>query len=220
MVLLTVGLTAARAAGPMEPIEDDPALPRVLIMGDSISIGYTVPVRERLAGAANVHRVLTNCASTARGVRRIDQWVEDGPWDLIYFNFGLHDLKYIHPSGRRAKPGEGQQQVSLFQYKKHLRWLVERMRAETDATLVFATTTPVPEGCASRLAGDAERYNQAAIKVMNDLDVIISDLHGFVQARAKKHQRPQNVHFTGKGYALLGQRAATDIRQALTNSHD
>ena len=29
-------------------VEDDPALPRVLLIGDSISIGYTMPVRKRL----------------------------------------------------------------------------------------------------------------------------------------------------------------------------
>ena len=31
-------------------VADVPGLPRVLLLGDSISIGYTVPVRERLQG--------------------------------------------------------------------------------------------------------------------------------------------------------------------------
>src|SRR5512137_2492523 len=38
------------------PVSDDPKLPRVLLIGDSISIGYTLPVRKLLAGKANVHR--------------------------------------------------------------------------------------------------------------------------------------------------------------------
>ena len=41
---------------PFEPIQDNPALPRVLLIGDSISIGYTLPVRELLDGRANLHR--------------------------------------------------------------------------------------------------------------------------------------------------------------------
>jgi hypothetical protein len=58
---------AARAPAPRPPnpayarVADDPALPRVLLIGDSISIGYTVAVRDRLKGRANVHRPTTNC---------------------------------------------------------------------------------------------------------------------------------------------------------------
>ena len=37
--------------------EDDPKLPRVLLIGDSISIGYTTGVRKELKGRANVHRI-------------------------------------------------------------------------------------------------------------------------------------------------------------------
>ncbi|HEX5104900.1 MAG TPA: SGNH/GDSL hydrolase family protein, partial [Pirellulaceae bacterium] len=49
-------------------IEDVAGLPRVLLIGDSISIGYTVAVREELKGKANVHRPATNCGPTTRGV--------------------------------------------------------------------------------------------------------------------------------------------------------
>jgi acyl-CoA thioesterase-1 len=215
---LTVGLSAGWANGPMKPIKDDPSLPRVLIIGDSISIGYTLPVRQQLAGEANVNRVLTNCASTARGVRQIDAWLGEGDWDVIVFNFGLHDLKYIRPDGQRTKPAQGQQQVSLFQYKKNLQWLVKRMRAKTDARLIFATTTPVPEGVRWRVPGDAKRYNQAAAKVMDRLDVAICDLFKFITHEAQKHQRPSNVHFTDEGSALLGARVTKDVRKALDDA--
>jgi len=55
-------------------VESDPALPNVLLIGDSISMSYTVRVRERLAGIANVYRAPDNCRSTrqtldAKGVR-------------------------------------------------------------------------------------------------------------------------------------------------------
>ena len=55
---------AAPKKGAMAPVEDIAGLPRVLLIGDSISIGYTVPVREILKGKANVHRPLTNCGPT------------------------------------------------------------------------------------------------------------------------------------------------------------
>ncbi|MDE2954799.1 MAG: SGNH/GDSL hydrolase family protein, partial [Gemmatimonadota bacterium] len=78
-----------------EPIEDVPGLPRVLIIGDSISIGYTVPVRELLKGKANLHRPLTNCGPTKRGTEEIENWLGDGSWDVIHFNWGLHDIVYM-----------------------------------------------------------------------------------------------------------------------------
>ena len=74
-------------------------LPNVLIIGDSISIGYTKFVQEMMAGKANVHRPLNakggflNCQGTTFGVEKIDEWLGDTKWDVIHFNFGLHDLK-------------------------------------------------------------------------------------------------------------------------------
>ncbi|MHC4536349.1 MAG: alpha/beta hydrolase, partial [Planctomycetota bacterium] len=53
------------------PIEDDPSLPRILLIGDSISIGYTLPVRKLLACKANVHRVPTNARHTGIGLEKI-----------------------------------------------------------------------------------------------------------------------------------------------------
>ena len=47
-------------------VEDTPGLPRVLLLGDSISIGYTLPVRERLKDVANVHRAPANHAPWPR----------------------------------------------------------------------------------------------------------------------------------------------------------
>ena len=58
---------ARRAPNPAyAAVKDDPTLPRVLLIGDSISIGYTVPTREKLKGKANVHRPGTNCGPTTR----------------------------------------------------------------------------------------------------------------------------------------------------------
>ena len=93
-----------------EPISDNRSLPRVLVIGDSISIGYTLPLREALQGVANVHRPPENCQHTWRGLEAIDDWLGAGNWDLIHFNWGLHDLKYVDKDGRRVSPaGEGKQ---------------------------------------------------------------------------------------------------------------
>ena len=137
MLSLVTGPMAEAAPHPsLEPITDDPNLPRVLLIGDSISMGYTVAVRELLAGKANVHRPATNCGPTSRGVAGIDAWLGDGEWDVIHFNFGLHDLKYME---------DGTHQVPIDQYEANLRTLIDRME-ETGATVIWCSTTPVPEG--------------------------------------------------------------------------
>ena len=63
---------------PMSPIRDVAGLPRVLIIGDSISIGYTLPTRELLKGKVNVHRISTNGGPTIRGLVQIDSWLGSG----------------------------------------------------------------------------------------------------------------------------------------------
>src|SRR5262249_10720902 len=93
-LLLAFTLAAQQAPNPaMQEVDDVAGLPRVLLIGDSISVGYTVPVRELLKSKANVHRILTNGGPTVNGVQHISEWLGSGKWDVIHFNWGLHDLK-------------------------------------------------------------------------------------------------------------------------------
>src|SRR5690349_5233165 len=66
-----------------EKVVDDAKLPRVLLIGDSISIGYTVAVRELLHGKANVHRIPTNGGPTTNGLAHLPAWLGAGKWDVI-----------------------------------------------------------------------------------------------------------------------------------------
>ena len=143
----------------MAPIKDVEGLPRVLLIGDSISIGYTLPVREALAGKANVHRIPTNGGPTIRGLEQLDSWLGEGKWDVIHFNWGLHDLKHI----------QGKHQVPLDQYEKNLRTLVERLK-KTDATLVWCSTTPVPNEKVNpkRVPAEVGQFNAVAAKIMKE----------------------------------------------------
>jgi acyl-CoA thioesterase-1 len=199
-----------KAAGPktrapspvLAPVTDVAGLPRVLLIGDSISMGYTLPVRARLAGRANVHRPPENSGDTARGVASLDKWLGTGKWDVVHFNFGLHDLKYLNAAGQLAPPDQGKQVHSLAQYEANLRKIVARLQ-QTGAKLVYATTTPVPPGTTGRVADDAVPYNAVATRVMKELGVAINDLHAFVVPRIAELQRPANVHFTDTGSARL-----------------
>ena len=189
------------------PVTDQPGLPRVLLIGDSISIGYTVNVRTELAGKANVHRIPENGADTANGLKNIDAWLGNTKWDVIHFNWGLHDLK-VTPDGGR--------QVPIDAYERNLATLVTRLKT-TGARLIWATTTPVPDGKQNppREPQDVGKYNAAAMRVMQANGVAIDDLFAAASPHISEIQLPGNVHFNDMGWKLFGTQAATAIRAAL-----
>lgn len=202
----------------MVKIEDVPGLPRVLLIGDSISIGYTLPVREMLRGKANVHRPPTNCGPTSKGIAEIDAWLGDGNWDVIHFNWGLHDLKYMGPQGQNlADPqaNDSRQQVPIDEYEANLTKLVARMK-QTGATLIWRSTTPVPEGAKGRVVGDAAKYNAVAKKIMDENSIAIDDQYSFALGRLKEIQLPANVHFSKEGSHELAKQAVAAIEKALS----
>lgn len=205
----------ARTPNPvLAPVSDVAGLPRVLLLGDSISMGYTLPVRAKLAGRANVHRPPENCGDTQRGVTSLDKWLGAGKWDVIHFNFGLHDLKYLDAKGQLAAPDQGQQVHTPAQYEANLRAIVARLK-RTGAKLIYATTTPVPAGSQGRVADDAVKYNAVAVRVMKEQGVAINDLHAFVGPRLAELQRPANVHFTDAGSARLADEVVAAIGRQL-----
>ena len=195
----------ATAMPEFAPIQDDPVLPRVLLIGDSISVGYTLAVREALAGKANVHRPPANCGNTAKGLQFLSQWLGDGPWDVIHFNWGLHDLTSIDD-----KP-----EVPINEYEKNLRGLVARLK-KTGATLVWCSTTPVPPARRAPLKPeDVVRYNEVAKKVMEENGIAIDDLYAFAMPQLNKLQQPTTVHPTAEGFKVLALQVAGSIREVL-----
>lgn len=204
----------------------DPKLPNVLLIGDSISIGYTMDVRELLKGEANVFRPCTpdgtkvvNCSDTSTGLDKLAEWLGDKKWAVIHFNWGLHDLKYMAPGEGKRKTvldkAKGKQVRPVEEYAKNLDEIVTRLKA-TGAKLIFATTTLVPEGEPGRVAGDDVKYNAAALDVMKRQGVAIDDLHAITKGFAPEmFSKPGNVHYSEAGSKRLAEQVAGAIRGAL-----
>ena len=180
-------------------VKDDPKLPRVLLIGDSVSRAYTQTVRKELAGKANVHRAPANCGPTATGLKKIDIWLGDGKWNIIHFNFGIHDRN-----------------TSIADYTNRLEQLIARMN-KTGATLIFANSTPLPDVPKKRFtATSIVERNAAAAKVMARHEIIINDLFSAITPRLAELQRPDDCHFTGPGNTFLGQTVAAFLERQLT----
>ncbi len=224
VLLLTTSALAAEKTGKWAETPN-PNLPNVLILGDSISIGYTLQVRDLLEGKANVFRPHNadgskpeNCSGTTKGVDSIDRWVGDRKWDVIHFNWGLHDLKHVtEPGGNTvSKSPEDPVQATVDQYAANLEKIVERLD-KTGATLIYATTTPVvPDTNGPLREADAPpKYNAAAVKIMKEHGVAVNDLFAFCAPQIEKLQRPKNVHFTETGSQALAEQVAKAIKAAL-----
>jgi acyl-CoA thioesterase-1 len=219
---MTLGLACA-CASPGEERHDAEPL-RVLLLGDSISMGYTPFVQETLADRAVVIRPThengraENCAGTNNGIVQLDRWLalDGGGWDVIHFNFGLHDLKRVEPeTGKNSDDPSDPHQADLASYEAQLQQIVMRLQS-TGARLVFATTTPVPDGelRPHREPGDAIAYNRVAEAVMQDAGVPVNDLHRFIAESDPPLSQYGDVHFTAEGSRALGERVAEAILDA------
>jgi len=182
-------------------VADDPKLPRILLIGDSVSRAYTLGVRHLLAGKANVHRAPENCGPTANGLKKLEIWLGSGgpgKWDVIYFNFGIHD---------RATP--------LADYEKRLGEIVTRLQ-QTGATVIWASTTPIPRDDAKKQTPESivER-NAVAARVAQAHGLAIDDLFTFITPHLAETQKPGDVHYTDRGYELLSQHVAATLAAQL-----
>jgi lysophospholipase L1-like esterase len=214
-VLLVLAAGAAIAAGQPPGAGTEPELPKVVLLGDSIRLGYAARVAERLQGRATVISPDENGGDSANLLAHLAEWVRRESPAVVHFNAGLHDLKQ-HPATKTH-------QVEPAAYQANLRAIVAQLRKEPATALVFANTTPVDDARhARRRAGfdrfeaDVARYNAAAQPVMAEAGVPVHDLHGLVAAVGPARLLgPDGTHFTDEGCALLGDAVADCILRQL-----
>ncbi|MFZ4611064.1 MAG: SGNH/GDSL hydrolase family protein [Gemmataceae bacterium] len=180
-------------------VKDDPKLPRVLLIGDSVSRGYTLPARVALERKANVHRAPENCGPTSNGIKKMDVWLGEGKWDVIHFNFGIHDRK-----------------TSAKDYEDRLELIVKQLKA-TGAKLIWASTTPIPPDTKDGPEATTAiiEKNRIAADIMKKNMVHVNDLFDFITPQLSKVQNPMDVHFKGEGYDMLGKQVALKIEEIL-----
>jgi hypothetical protein len=223
------GTTPAEPAGAPDGVSgsdigvDDPALPRVLVIGDSISMNYHQAAGEALRGVVNLHRIEGNSFSSEHGVRHMELWLGDHHekgrhWDVVQFNHGLHDLKQSYDAGSDRW---GDYAVSLDDYKANLEKEIAILK-KTGAALIWCTTTPVPnsnKGRYARRKGAAKVFNEAALEVIRrHPEILVNDLHAVVEQSPvfDNWRKGTDVHFyTGAEQQVLGRAVAGAVRRAL-----
>jgi DNA-binding beta-propeller fold protein YncE len=215
LFVMAAGLAATVPSGAAEPA---PATAKVVLIGDSIRLGYAPIVARELDGVAVVVSPKPNGGDSANVLRHLEEWVIREQPTLVHFNCGIHDMKKSRVNGQFQVPPET--------YAANLRTIVGRIRAGTKATVVFATTTGAHDDRAARartradyelLEASAEQYNRIARTVMDELGVPVDDLHALLadpETRAGL-MGSDGIHFTADGYRRLGTEVARFLRQHL-----
>lgn len=217
-LLTALVLTAMSTSLTTDPksVSAQSPLPRVVLIGDSIRMGYAPLVAKRLSGRVEIIAATENGGDSARVRKNLDTWAIAQRPDLVHFNAGLHDLKRSRASG--------QYQVSLTDYEANLREIVGRLRGETSARIIFASTTPIIDARHAargadfdRLEADVSRYNSTAISVMRQLRVPVHDLHWVVeQGGTEQLMLKDGTHYTAAGYERLAEAVADSILRQLS----
>ena len=189
----------------------------IVLLGDSIRIGYEETVREQLSGWASVWAPDEATGNSDNLRSRPDEWVLSRHADLVHINAGLHDIKKPFDTGIAAVP--------LERYAENVRAILMRLKDETETEVVWALSTPVNYEWhhrtknADRFEEDVVAYNAAALGICRDLGVAVNDLFSLVDSAGRDDlMAPDGVHFKPEGYALLGKAVADCIRNALANS--
>ncbi len=186
-----------------------PKEPKILIIGDSISIGYFPEVKKALAARAIVMHNPGNAQHTGTGLEKIKDWIGKEDWDIIQINWGLWDLCYRHPNskvyGKRDKIN-GTITYDLQTYRQNLEELVRILKSNTSAKLIFVTTTYVPVNEAGRFSEDVVKYNAVAKSVMKKNGVIINDIYKkSIDIHHKNGLGDKDVHYNKEGYKDLSE---------------
>ena len=189
---------------------------KIVLIGDSIRMGYDKYVREALADVADVYYPDENCRFAENVLRFAHEWKDKmgapDDVDLVHWNAGLWDVLELFEDEPLSTP-EYYAHV-LPRIHKRLRMLFPK------AKIIFATNTSVNEAIANknfrRHNATIEEFNEVAVRALSGLDTEINDLYALT-SRLPLEYHSDFVHFyTDKGTEVIGGRVLSVICEALS----
>jgi len=181
------------------PHMNDHDLPRVLLIGDSITRGYYAAVEENLRGKAYVARITTSKAiGDPALLAEIATFLNQAQFDAVHFNIGMHGWAYTEEEYRQGLPS-----------------LIATIRkGAPGAKLIWASTTPIRKDRDGGASNDRIlARNRIAEEYAAAEGIPVDDLHGLMSPRADLHS--DDVHFNKEGSALLAAQVAREIVKVL-----
>lgn len=207
------------------PVIEDPTLPRVLIIGDSISGHYHERLRLLMEGKANI---VGEASFSSRPDPRKSVWAsvgprfyrtdfatkgddlknflaESGPWDIVHFNIGIHMFS-------KAQPGDEKP------YAEKLRQVVQTIR-DSGAVCLFANSTgtvadnTIPNS--PLYLTNCKAFNAAAEEVMREMNVPVTDIYGMIQPRIKELISGDLIHTNAEADQMMAELIANRLSETI-----
>lgn len=191
---------------------------KVLLLGDSIRMGYQQYVKDLLRGECDVIFAEDNGRFAAYTLWQVNQMLKQHEdIVLVHWNNGYWDMNIEYPMTEPIHPIED--------YVGYLRRITALIRAR-GAKVIFATTTPILEREIARKMPHVQRdtnydnewvkaYNAAAETVMRELDVPVNDLYALCMEDAYCYKCGDLLHLTDQGYRRCAEQVARAIRNEL-----
>lgn len=181
---------------------------RVLILGDSISMGYRELVKTMLDGQAEVYYYEENGSYSAHTLWLANQWVRNnGAPDIVHWNNGIWDICAEPPIDGSFTP--------VWEYLDHLKRIAELLYHAGTEHIIFATTTYQKPEQWNMTQEKVDQYNALARALMETMGVEINDLGALTRDRVQELVCEDNTHLTEQGYQLCAQEAVRLIKAYL-----
>jgi lysophospholipase L1-like esterase len=185
------------------PDANDTKLPRVLLIGDSITAGYGPKVADALKGKASVARLTTSKSiGDPALLAEVALVLGQCRFDVVHFNNGLHGWGY-----------------SEDEYQKHFPELLAAIRKHApQAKLIWATITPMRQAGKLDVIAEGTKRVQARNKIAQDIvaheKLAVNDLYGLVKDHPE-YWSPDGVHFNAQGIGAQVEQVTKRITEAL-----
>lgn len=190
---------------------------KVLLLGDSIRMGYDDYVKEILSEYDVYYDELDNGKFSSYTIWQFNQLNKKyGPFDIVHFNTGYWDM---NKEGPNKEP-----QTPINTYISNLEFLISLIK-ETGSKIIFATTTPICDDLIHNRKYQKTNYrnkwvidyNKAAIKLMKKLNIPINDLYKLLLVKSKNYYKcKDSLHLTEEGYKLCANKVALKIKEILS----
>lgn len=187
---------------------------KIVLIGDSIRVGYCRYVQQAFEGEAAVYFPNENCRFAAYIVRALSSWkgkMECGDdVDCVHFNVGLWDC-LILPDGILTP-------IEIYRFYfdrvcKQIKTLFPK------AKIIFATSTAVLEDQYKenlrRKNADIEQYNAAAVEIAQGHGFAINDLYAITKDVPESYHSDMTHYYTKDGTRILTEQVANVIADAL-----
>lgn len=178
---------------------------RILLLGDSIRMGYQEYVKKELEGLAEVVYPEENGRFSKYTLWGVNVWIRDevGRPDIIHWNNGIWD---IHREPPMTEP-----LTDKAEYEQNLRRCIQQFRHYTN-DIIFATTTFASDQNREWKKEDIMEYNALAKHIMEEEHIPVNDLNALL---TQEDICDDLLHLNETGYRKAARQTAEILKQYL-----